>query len=122
MIDWMGGDITNATRIHHISAIIMFAVFFSHLAEIFILNWKRRDSVRNPQTGKIEIKRVLKALFGPDSLMSNMQDLRDMKAHFKWFFGKGPRPQFDRWTYWEKFDYLAVFWGMFVIGLSGLVL
>lgn len=122
MIDWMGGDITNATRIHHISAIIMFAVFFSHLAEIFILNWKRRDSVRNPQTGKIEIKRVLKALFGPDSLMPNMQDLRDMKAHFKWFFGKGPRPQFDRWTYWEKFDYLAVFWGMFVIGLSGLVL
>lgn len=28
----------------------------------------------------------------------------------------------DRWTYWEKFDYLAVFWGMFIIGISGLIL
>ena len=29
----------------------------------------------------------------------------------KWFIGKGPRPQYGRWTYWEKFDYFAVFWG-----------
>jgi cytochrome b subunit of formate dehydrogenase len=29
---------------------------------------------------------------------------------------------FDRWTYWEKFDYWAPFWGMFIIGLSGLTL
>jgi cytochrome b subunit of formate dehydrogenase len=40
----------------------------------------------------------------------------------KWFAGKGPRPQYGRWTYWEKFDYLAVFWGVPVIGLSGLIL
>jgi hypothetical protein len=40
----------------------------------------------------------------------------------KWFFGKGPRPQFDRYTYWEKFDYWAVFWGMFIIGGSGFML
>jgi hypothetical protein len=29
---------------------------------------------------------------------------------------------FDRWTYWEKFDYWAVFWGMAVIGGSGFML
>jgi hypothetical protein len=29
---------------------------------------------------------------------------------------------FDRWTYWEKFDYWAVFWGMAIIGGSGLLL
>ena len=29
---------------------------------------------------------------------------------------------FDRWTYWEKFDYWAPFWGMFIIGASGLML
>jgi cytochrome b subunit of formate dehydrogenase len=39
-----------------------------------------------------------------------------------WFLNKGPKPSFDRWTYWEKFDFLAVFWGMFAIGLSGLML
>ena len=34
----------------------------------------------------------------------------------------GRNPQFDRWTYWEKFDYWAVFWGMAIIGGSGLLL
>ncbi|AJC92468.1 cytochrome c family protein [Campylobacter subantarcticus LMG 24377] len=122
MIDLMGGDIVHAATIHHISAIVMFAVFFSHIGEIIIVNWKRRDVARDPITGKISFIKVLKATFGPDSLMPNLQDLKDMKDHFKWFFGFGSRPQFDRWTYWEKFDYLAVFWGMFIIGISGLVL
>ena len=27
-----------------------------------------------------------------------------------------------RWTYWEKFDYWAVFWGVAIIGVSGLML
>ena len=40
----------------------------------------------------------------------------------RWFLGRGPRPQYGRYTYWEKFDYFAVFWGMMVIGLTGLVL
>jgi cytochrome b subunit of formate dehydrogenase len=51
-----------------------------------------------------------------------MQDCRDLVDHNKWFFGRGPRPQFDRWTYWEKFDYFAVFWGVAIIGFSGLVM
>jgi cytochrome b subunit of formate dehydrogenase len=62
------------------------------------------------------------ALFGPDSMIPTWQDWRDFVAHQKWFFGKGPKPQFDRWTYWEKFDYFAVFWGVFAIGVSGLVM
>ena len=41
---------------------------------------------------------------------------------FRWFFGQAPRPVFDRWTYWEKFDYWAVFWGMAIIGGSGVML
>jgi cytochrome b subunit of formate dehydrogenase len=36
-----------------------------------------------------------------------------------WFFGRRTRPHFDRWTYWEKFDYWAPFWGMAIIGVSG---
>ena len=40
----------------------------------------------------------------------------------KWFFGHGPRPQYGRWTYWEKFDYFAVFWGVAIIGSTGLLL
>ncbi|MCZ7583208.1 MAG: hypothetical protein M5R36_07645 [Deltaproteobacteria bacterium] len=40
----------------------------------------------------------------------------------RWFVDMGPMPKFDRWTYWEKFDFLAVFWGMFAIGISGIFL
>jgi len=45
-----------------------------------------------------------------------------MVQHVRWFVGLGPRPAFDRYTYWEKFDYWAVFWGMAIIGGSGLLL
>jgi cytochrome b subunit of formate dehydrogenase len=41
---------------------------------------------------------------------------------FKWFFGRGPRPRFERFSYMEKIDYLAVFWGVAIIGFSGLLL
>ena len=40
----------------------------------------------------------------------------------KWFLGLGARPEYGRWTYWEKFDYFAVFWGIVVIGSTGLTL
>jgi cytochrome b subunit of formate dehydrogenase len=60
--------------------------------------------------------------FGPDSLVPNWKDLADAIGMFKWFFGQGSKPQFDRWTYFEKFDYWAVFWGVSIIGMSGLML
>ena len=60
--------------------------------------------------------------FGPDSLIPNWKDFTDCWAMFKWFVGKGPRPDFDRWAYFEKFDYWAVFWGVNIIGWSGLML
>ncbi|MFA6970554.1 MAG: cytochrome c3 family protein [Gallionella sp.] len=60
--------------------------------------------------------------FGPDSLIPNWTDLVKIIEMFKWFFGRGPRPVFDRWTYWEKFDFWAVFWGVGIIGSSGLML
>lgn len=122
MIDFMGGPI-GATKWHHISAIIMIIVFLSHCLEVIYVAWENRAAVRDQNTGKFSWKIFWKKFFGPDSLVPNLQDFRDLKENFLWFFGKRKTmPQFDRWTYWEKFDYIAVFWGMFIIGLSGLVL
>ena len=61
-------------------------------------------------------------IFDPEGLMFNKKDWQDFKGSMKWFLGKGERPQYGRWTYWEKFDYFAVFWGIFVIGSTGLSL
>jgi cytochrome b subunit of formate dehydrogenase len=96
-----------AGLIHRVAAVIFAGVFFWHL--LYILY----RIGRNIRTFK---------LFGPDSLVPNLQDGKDMLAMFKWFFGKGPRPKFDRWTYWEKFDYWAPFWGVTIIGMSGLIM
>jgi cytochrome b subunit of formate dehydrogenase len=30
-------------------------------------------------------------------------------------------PRFDRWEYWEKFDYMAVFWGVTLLGATGVI-
>ncbi|MCZ6103865.1 rhodanese-like domain-containing protein [Campylobacter ureolyticus] len=122
MIDLMGGPI-GATKIHHISAFIMLAVVFSHFVEIIVVAYRNRRAVIDPNTGKFSWKIFWRKFFGPDSLVPNFQDFRDLKNNFLWFIGKKDKmPQFDRWTYWEKFDYIAVFWGMLIIGLSGLML
>jgi cytochrome b subunit of formate dehydrogenase len=102
----LGGPHT-AGLIHRVNAVIFAAVFFWHLFYIAIRigrDWKNFK------------------FFGPNSTIPNLQDLRDIVAMFKWFFGKGPRPKFDKWTYWEKFDYWAPFWGVTIIGVSGLVM
>ena len=49
---------------------------------------------------------------GPDGMMFSLTDLKEMVGSVRWFLGEGPRPQYGRWTCREKFDYLAVFWGV----------
>ena len=63
-----------------------------------------------------------KYLVGPDSLVFSWRDLKDFWAMVRWFFWLGPRPRFDRWTYYEKFDYFGEIWGVFLIGGTGLIL
>jgi cytochrome b subunit of formate dehydrogenase len=96
-----------AGLIHRANAVVFAGVFFWHLAYMALILWRRRATWR---------------WFGPDSMIPGLQDLKDIIAMFKWFFGKAPRPVFDRWTYWEKFDYWAPFWGVTIIGVSGLVM
>ncbi len=102
------GGFRAAALIHRICAAIMSVVFVGHVLRVFIRALLSED--------------WLGYFWGPNSLVPNLKDGQDIVGMFKWFFGKGPRPQFDRYTYWEKFDYWAVFWGMFIIGGSGFML
>jgi cytochrome b subunit of formate dehydrogenase len=64
-----------------------------------------------------------KGLFwGPNSMMPQPKDFADLYGQMKWFVGLGPQPKFEHFTYWEKFDYLAVLWGTVLMGAAGLVL
>jgi cytochrome b subunit of formate dehydrogenase len=101
------GGPRNAAIVHRVAAATMLGIFFIHLVVVaarLARQWRTFQ------------------WFGPVSLVPGWQDLKDIIAMFEWFFGLKPRPAFDRWTYWEKFDYWAVFWGMAIIGGSGLML
>ncbi len=108
VVDILGG-VRSAGRIHRFGAILTFGYFAFHVYNLTLLKIKRGVSLKG-------------FIFGSNSLWFNKQDWKDFVASVKWFLGKGPRPEYGRWTYWEKFDYLAVFWGVAVIGLSGLIL
>ncbi len=111
-----------ARTLHHFGAVVTFVYFVLHVSTTLSHLWKNRDFLKDPATGSYRFSRIFEAMSHPDSMIPTKQDLKDFVAHNKWFFGKGPRPEFDRWTYFEKFDYLAVFWGVFAIGVSGLIM
>lgn len=106
------GGTANAALIHRICAVITFIYFLAANAMCIHFLFIRKDIPGN----------WMERMLGPDSLCPNERDVRDIAAMMRWFFFKGPKPTFERWTYWEKFDFLAVFWGMFAIGGSGLML
>jgi len=60
--------------------------------------------------------------WGPTSMVPQPKDFADLYGNVKWFFGLGPRPRFEHFAYWEKFDYWAVLWGTALMGAAGLVL
>ncbi len=107
LVNLMGG-FQGAGLVHRIGATVMIIVFVGHVMRVLY------RGLSSPS--------ILTILWGPNSMVPQPKDVADIVNHFKWFLGLGQRPQFDRYTYWEKFDYWAVFWGMFIIGGSGLIL
>ncbi len=108
---WMGG-IHTVRIIHHFFAVGAIVGCTVHLirtlARQFTGDWRPGSGIRR--------------FFGPDSPLPMKRDWQDLYHMLRWFVGLGPKPAFGRWTYWEKFDYWAVYLAGTVIGLSGLML
>ena len=106
MVNMFGG-VEIARVVHRLAAIGTFGYALFHLAELFFRGFIMGEKGY---------------LWGPRSLVPQPKDIKDMFAYLRYFVYLGPRPAGDRWTYWEKFDYMAVFWGVMIIGVSGLML
>jgi len=104
----LGGFDTMGT-LHRLGAVALFIIFFVHLVQV----WQKRKASGDSWFGFIT---------GPNGMLFNKNDLVEFFGSVKWFLGRGPRPRYGRYTYWEKFDYFAVFWGVFIIGSTGLLL
>lgn len=106
VVSFLGGPKMEGI-IHRTAAVIWLAIFLTHLTIALTNIWRKRKTFQ---------------WFGGTSMLPNMKDLQDLRNMFRWFLGRGPRPEFCHWTYWQKFDYWAPFWGAAVIGSSGIVL
>ncbi len=97
---WGGPKI--AGLIHRIAGIGMLLDFSYHL---FFL-------VRKAAQGKLRL-----------TLVPMPKDIFDIFQNIGYFIGiTKNKPKFGQFNYMQKFDYWAVFWGMFIIGASGFFL
>jgi cytochrome b subunit of formate dehydrogenase len=105
----LGGG-TAAGLLHRFFAIMLICNFAAHFYGMF------------KRSRRYEKTLVRDWVFGPNTMLPRMKDIKDCLGMFRWFFAGGKKPAFDRWTYWEKFDYTAEVAGSLIIGGSGLLL
>lgn len=98
---WGGADLM--LKIHLSGAAVMLASCVYHLIYLIIIlaNRKTRSWATLPSP----------------------KDFKDLADNMKYLLGFSEKQAYwDRYTYKEKFDYWAVFWGIFMIGGSGLMM
>ena len=99
------GGIENARFVHRLAAAVMIMDFGFHVLYIFYNIIRKRPA--------------LNKLY----LLPRWKDAKDIAKNIRYFlFLTDERPKFHKFSYLEKFDYWAVFWGMFIMAGSGLVL
>ncbi len=112
------GGIAFAPLIHRVSAVIMTLAFIYHIFYILVCAWKyylrplRLEGRLTPASGLQALLRM--------PMVPNRTDLLELRAALKYFFFlTRKRPVLVAHGLKEKFGYLAVFWGIPVIGASG---
>ncbi|BDG62032.1 formate dehydrogenase subunit gamma [Caldinitratiruptor microaerophilus] len=96
------GGFRSTLVLHKASAVLLILVALYHLG-FLLYHWRR---------GQVTW-----------SMRPTRKDALDAVHHALYLLGlRRDPPRFDRYSYLEKFEYLAIFWGMVVMGLSGLAL
>jgi cytochrome b subunit of formate dehydrogenase len=100
-MEFLGG-IDNSTYLHRIAATGLIFVSLWHLVYIIAFRSGRRDFILMIPTPK---------------------DFTDFIQMMKYYMGKSDKkPQFGRFSYVEKFDYWAVYWGCVIMIGTGALL
>lgn len=95
------GGLEQVAWLHRVAAVGLILACVIHLVYLVILVAK----------GKLRL-----------SMLPKPKDVGDLLANLAWFLGvRKQRPAYDRFSYFEKFDYWAVFWGCVIMIGSGAV-
>ena len=96
------GGIHNTTTVHRVGAVMLIYFIVHHFFYTILSRQGRRDFVL---------------------LIPTPKDAKDAATNIRHFLGKTPdKPRFGRFSYIEKFDYWAVYWGCIIMIGSGLFL
>jgi len=101
------GGFETAGLIHRVFGLVLLGALIWHVGSVL---WRAL------------IRRERGVLWGPDSMVVQPRDFVDVWKQIRWMAVGGPPPAFERFTYWEKFDYWAVLWGTALMGAAGLML
>ena len=111
-VEWLGaiyalfGGLQGARIVHRIAAVVMIGDGILHLVYI----------------GRLLVRHKYK-IFEAWTMIPTKKDAQDWWETTKYYFGfQKQLPQYDRFNFREKFDYFAVFWGLPVMMISGLIL
>jgi len=115
------GGIERAPVVHRVAGSILLLLFVYHL--FYLANQIIKKDLRPmKQRGELTVRNVVLLLL-TQPLVPNLKDVRDIRDLLKYLlFLTSERPRGAKWTWKEKFDYWAPFWGMLIIGTSGLIL
>jgi formate dehydrogenase subunit gamma len=115
------GGIQTAPLVHRIAGAILLLLFIYHLIYIIRIIYKNHIAPLR-KNNELSAGKVLKVLLTLP-LMPNLKDLKDIKDLLRYYlFLTDKRPEGAEWTWKEKFDYWAPFWGIVIIGGSGLIM
>ncbi len=113
------GGIKLAPIFHRIAGSILMLLFSYHIGYL-VYNFYFGEIVPIKKKGELSIGKIIIRIAN-QPLMPNLKDAKDIIAIFKYlFFLSDKRPEGAEFTWKEKFDYWAPFWGIVIIGSSGI--
>jgi len=114
------GGISAAPTVHKTTGAILVLLFIYHVIYLTHVIYKGQVLPLKKKEG-LNVGKILR-LLAKQSFVPNLKDAKDIRDLFKYLlFLTDKRPEGTQFTWKEKFDYWAPFWGMVIIGLSGLV-
>ncbi|RMF85537.1 MAG: hypothetical protein D6744_01255, partial [Planctomycetota bacterium] len=112
------GELQNARLVHRSAGVFIIAVFLYHIGYLVVRGVRKLRAER--RAGR---RASLLGLAAAHPMMLRPRDIVEFGHLFLYLLGlRRERPAFGRYGFHEKFEYWAVFWGMPVMGLSGLAL
>ena len=115
------GGIKVAPVVHKIAGTVLMVLFLFHL--IYVVYSIFADLVIPlKRKGRLRVGTILKSLL-THPIMPSFKDVRDIVDLLKYLlFWTNQRPAGAKFTWKEKFDYWAPFWGMVIMVSTGIVM